>query len=411
MSKKKSLTAAFVKSVKEPGRYYDNQNTGLHLYVRKGGSKSWIQRVRLNGAAKDISLGSASKVTLVDARLVSLENSKLVAEGIDPKRHRAKPTEIPTFRQVTKTALVKQGQELSNAKHLAQWETTLTSYAFPTLGDIPVDSITVNDVHKALEKIWMKKNETAQRTRGRIEYVLNYAITTGYASHPNPAVWKGNLEHLLPKPSKVQKSKKMPALQLKDAQRWWSELKLRDGNGAHALKLLTLVAARSGEIRGMTFGEITFYSAQEAENYGFLGIWTIPGERMKTRVEHEVPIIEPMKVLLENQHTDKGLVFPSPRGGLLSDMTLSALMKRMHQSDKKGYSDKKSGRPAVPHGMRSTFRDWAAETQQSRDIAELQLAHRLGDASEQAYNRTALLRLRAKMLEQWHDFLEGAVLH
>lgn len=411
MKRKGPLTVTFVKNEKKPGRYYDNQNTGLHLYVRKGGSKSFIQRVTLNGKQVDISLGSVAKVDLKDARLTAQENSILLSKGIDPRKHNAKPTEIPTFRQVTKTALVKQSQELSNAKHLAQWESTLSNYAFPTLGDIPVDSITVNDVHQALEKIWMKKNETAQRTRGRIEYVLNYAITKGYASHPNPAVWKGNLEHLLPKPSKVQNQQNMPALQLKDVQRWWHDLKLRDGNGAHALKFLTLVAARSGEVRGMSFDEITFFSRQEAKNYGFSGIWTIPGERMKTRVEHEVPIIAPVKALIENQPNDRGLVFPSRRGGLLSDMTLSALMKRMHQSDEKGYFDKKSGRPAVPHGMRSTFRDWAAETQQSRDIAELQLAHRLGNASEKAYFRTDLLRDRAKMLTKWFDFLEGTALN
>lgn len=203
----------------------------------------------------------------------------------------------------------------------------------------------------------------------------------------------------------------MPALQLQDVQRWWHDLKLRDGNGAHALQFLTLVAARSGEVRGMSFDEITFFSRQEAKNYGFSGIWTIPGERMKTRVEHEVPIIAPVKALIENQPNGRGLVFPSRRGGLLSDMTLSALMKRMHQSDEKGYFDKKSGRPAVPHGVRSTFRDWAAETQQSRDIAELQLAHRLGNASEKAYFRTDLLRDRAKMLTKWFDFLEGTALN
>lgn len=411
MKRKGPLTVTFVKNAKTPGRYYDNQNTGLHLWVRKGGTKSYIQRTTINGKQVDISLGSVATTDLKDARLAAQENSILISQGIDPRKHKKQPTEIPTFREVTSEALVKQKQELTNTKHFNQWTSTLTQYAFPILGDTPVDTITVNDVHKALEKIWLKKNETAQRTRGRIEYVLNYAITKGYASHPNPAVWKGNLEHLLPKPDKVWKSKKMPALQLKDAHRWWRELKMRDGNGAKALTLLTLVAARSGEVRGMTFEEIEFFSEEESEKSGFFGIWKIPEKRMKARIAHEIPIIAPVKELINAQPNHNGLVFSAPRGGMLSDMTISATMKRMHHSDDEGYFDKEYGQPAVPHGIRSTFRNWAAETQQNRDIAELQLAHRIGNETEQAYNRTTLLRLRAKMLEQWHDFLEGAPLH
>jgi integrase len=203
----------------------------------------------------------------------------------------------------------------------------------------------------------------------------------------------------------------MPALQLEDAHRWWQELKMRDGNGAKALIMLTLVAARSGEVRGMTFEEIKFFSVEESEKSGFLGIWKIPAKRMKASIAHEIPIIASVKELINAQPNHNGIVFPAPRGGVLSDMTISATMKRMHHSDDKGYFDKDYGQPAVPHGLRSTFRDWAAETQHKRDIAELQLAHRIGNETEQAYNRTTLLRLRAKMLEQWHDFLEGAPLH
>ena len=411
MKRKGPLTATFVKKAKIPKRYFDNQNTGLHLWVRKGGTKSYIQRTTINGRQVDISLGSVATIDLKDARLAAQENSILISQGIDPRKRKAKPTEIPIFRQVAEGALAKQKQELSNAKHFDQWVSTLTRYAFPTLGDMPVDTITVNDVHQSLEKIWLEKNETAQRTRGRIEYVLNYAITKGYASHPNPAVWKGNLEHLLAKPSKVQKPKKMPALQLKDVPRWWQELKMRDGNGARALKFLTLATVRSGEVRGMNFEEIKFFSEEEFQKTGFFGIWKIPAQRMKARIAHEIPIIKPVKELIDEQPGLKGFVFPAPRGGMLSDMTISATMKRMHRSDDVGYFDKDSGDPAVPHGIRSTFRDWAAETQQNRDIAELQLAHRIGNATEQAYNRTALLRSRAKMLAEWYDFLEGAPLH
>ena len=404
---KRSLTAAFVKNAKDAGRYYDNQNTGLHIYVRKGGSKSWIQRVRLNGKNIDISLGSASKVTLVDARFAALENSKLISMGIDPRYQKEKPSNIPTFEQMAHEALSIKEQELKNPKHIAQWHSTLATFAFPVLGNMPVDTITVNDVHRTLEKAWGRTNETAQRTRGRIEFVFNHAITKGYASHPNPAVWKGNLEHLLPRPSKVQKPQKMPALMLSDAQRWWQELKQRDGIGAYALKMLVLSAARSGEVRGMHWDEIELYDAPSADTPDAVGLWTIPAERMKAEREHTVPITQAMRDILEALPHKEELVFPSSRGGMLSDMTLSALMKRIHSSDGTGYFDKKSKRPAVPHGFRSTFRDWAAETRQDYDLSELQLAHRIGGDVQHAYNRTDLVQLRASMMNQWHDFLEG----
>ena len=407
MTKGKSLTAASVKTQKQPGRYYDNQNTGLHLYVRASGAKSWVQRLRFNGKSIDIGLGNPEGRTLVEARSIAIENSQLAKKGLDPRRKDGATARAPTFREIASDALLKKQDDLGNAKHRGQWRTTLEKYAFPTLGDLPVDQIAVADVSKALTKIWKTKNETAQRTRGRIEYVLNYAITMGHASHPNPAVWKGNLEHLLAKPSSITKVQNMPAIQRGDAQRWWADLQTRDGNGAKALQVLTLVACRSGEIRGMRFGEIKFFSEKVAAEKGFLGIWTIPSERMKTRVEHQVPIIQPVKDILAGQPEAFELVFPSRKGKQLSDMTLSALMKRMHAADKVGYCDERSGRPAVPHGIRSTFRDWAAELGMPRDVTELQLAHRIGNQAEKAYFRADLLKRRAQLLDDWFQFLCG----
>lgn len=411
MKGKGPLTVTFVKNAKIPKRYFDNQNTGLHLWVRKGGTKSYIQRVTINGKQVDITLGSVATTDLKDARLAAQQNSILISQGIDPRKRKGQDKEVPTFRQVSASALSIKKQSLSNPKHFAQWQSTLEAYAFPVLGDMPVDQIKNTDIQKALEKIWLTKNETAQRTRGRIEYVLNNAITRGYASRPNPAEWRGNLEHLLPERKKGHEVQKMPALHQDDIQKWWQELKLRDGNGARALQLLTLTASRSGEVRGMRFEEVKLFTDKEMEKYGFVGIWTIPASRMKTRLEHEVPLIEPIKSLIESQPHQKGLVFPAPKGGPLSDMTLSALMKRMNQSDDIGYFDPKSGRPAVPHGLRSTFRSWAAETRQDRDVAELQLAHRVGTVVEQKYNRNDLLKFRAKMMMEWFEFLEGATLH
>ena len=181
---------------------------------------------------------------------------------------------------------------------------------------------------------------------------------------------------------------------------------MRDGVGATALMLLTLTASRSGEIRGMRWEELELFDNTTAMQKGYYGIWIRPAHRMKAKREHRVPILKPMYDLISQTGDNAGLVFKSRSGTTLSDMTLSALMKRMHSSDDKGYMDRQSGSPAVPHGLRSTFRNWVAETGQSREAAELQLAHKFGSAVEHAYYRTDLIDERAKMLMVWHEFLE-----
>jgi integrase len=226
-------------------------------------------------------------------------------------------------------------------------------------------------------------------------------------SPPNPAAWQGNLSALLPQKSKVKTKRNHPALQLKDAQRWWAELKQRDGTGAKALMLLTMTASRSGEIRGMRWEEVHCFDEDEANKRDYLGIWARPAERMKAKREHRVPITSAMYKLICGTNDKTGLVFKSAKLTTLSDMTLSALMKRMHASDKQGFVDKHSGLPAVPHGLRSTFRDWVAETGQSREAAELQLAHKFGSEVEHAYYRTDLLDERASLLSNWIEFLEN----
>ena len=272
---------------------------------------------------------------------------------------------------------------------------------------MPVNEITVNEVFALLKPIWKDKTETASRLRGRIERVLDYAIVKSMMKPPNPAVWQGNLSSLLPKKTKIKLKKNHPALQLEDAQRWWTELQHRDGMGALALMLLTMTASRSGEIRGMRWEELQLFHDKEAKRRGYLGIWTRPADRMKAKREHRVPITLQMHGLLSNFSDRRGLVFRSRNGTTLSDMTLSALMKRMHKTDARGFVDMRSELPAVPHGLRSTFRDWVAETGQSREAAELQLAHRFGTEVEHAYYRTDLLDERAKLLTNWSIFLEG----
>jgi len=404
---KKKLSAQYLNSNLDAGRYYDDNGTGLNIHVRKSGSKNWSQRLRINGKQIELGLGSYPTVPLIEARSLAAKNKALSAQGINPKTHKKKPTIIPTFAEIADTVLEIKNAELTNEKHKAQWRSTLKQYAYPTIGSLPVNQITVDHIHSLLETIWLQKTETASRLRGRIQVVLNYAIVKKMMSAPNPATWDGNLSALLPSKSKATQPKQQPALQLKDAQRWWKELGLRDGNGARALMFLTLAASRSGEVRGMTWEEVELFTQKEVEQRGFVGIWTIPAIRMKANREHRIPITEDMYALINGTRTHKGLVFCSDKNTELSNMTLSSTMKRMHFSDQLGFVDAKSQRPAVPHGLRSTFRTWAAENKHSREAAELQLAHKFGNNVEHAYYRTDIIDERAQLLMKWHAFLEG----
>ena len=401
----KKLTIQYLNSRLEAGRYYDSSGTGLHIHVRSSGSKSWSQKLRFRGKQIELGLGSYPSVSLAEARELAAKNKKLAASGENPRVARRVPTTIPTFAEVAEIVIRLKQSELSNPKHKAQWRSTLETYAFPLLGHMAVDEITVNDVHLTLEPIWSKKPETAGRVRGRIQSVLDYATVKGHRSGPNPAIWGGNLSVLLP--AKLKSNNHHPALQLKDAQRWWHELKRRDGIGAKALMLVTLTGSRSNEVRGTDWSEFELYSEDKAKGAGFYGEWTRPFDRMKARVEHRIPITGPILEALHASKTSSGLVFRSRSGSPISDMTMSALMKRMHAADEIGFVDKVSKRPAVPHGLRSTYRDWVAEHGHSREAAELQLAHKFGGATEHAYYRTDLLEQRAELMNKWHAFLEG----
>jgi integrase len=365
-----------------------------------------VQRLRVQGRYVDLGLGNYPRVKLAVARKLASDNKLSASEGKSPKQVRRVETSTPTFSELANKLLEIKEQELSNAKHKAQWRSTLEKYVIPKLGDLPVDQIEVEDVLTVLNPIWRLKTETADRVRQRIEAVLNYASSSKFREGPNPAMLKGNLEFHLPKKSQVQKRENMPALQLDDAPRWWGKLKKCDGNGSLALMFLTLTASRSGEVRGMTWEEIKLFSDKEKKENKYLGDWTIPASRMKMRQEHVVPITKEMLKIIESSGTTSGLVFASQKGMQLSDMTLSQTMKRINASDANGFLDKKTHKPAVPHGLRSTFRDWASVTKQSREAAEIQLSHKFGSSMELVYRRDELLMDRAEMLERWYDFLE-----
>jgi len=392
---------------------------GLKLKVKPSGAASWIYRTVVADLRREIGLGAYPDVTLSQAREKARETKAAIKGGRDPVQERLdakaaliaaraarKAAELRTitFERAMQEYLQSKLKAFQNAKHRDQWRNTLESYAKPILGKMLVHEIEPRDVLRALHPIWEAKPETAGRVRGRIEAVLAWATVAGYRAGENPARWAGNLKELLPDIPKIARVKNQPALALDDVPRWFAELRAREGMGARALEFLTMVAARSGEVRGATWSEIDLARA----------LWVIPAQRMKMKKEHRVPLPRAAVALLEAlpRFDGQALVFPAIRGGMLSDMTLSATMRRIHAADLenggKGFLDRISESPAVPHGLRSTFRDWAAEkTQYPGELAEVALAHKISNATEAAYRRGDLIEKRREMMSDWVRFLSA----
>lgn len=397
----KQLTAAEVRTA-EPGKHFDGH--GLFLRVEPNGSRRWVQRIVIRGKRSELGLGSYPLVSLAHAREQALDNRRIARMGGDPLAEKRARAEIPTFAEAVDKFLTSKLDEFRSEKHRAQWRSTLDTYAAPVLGDKLVSDIGFREVVRVLEPIWRDKTETATRLRGRIEAVLGWATVSGYLSGDNPARWKGNLDALLPKPGKVATTANHPALALDQAAAWFAALRKREGMAARALEFLALTAARSGEVRGALWSEFDLEA----------GLWNVPASRMKAQREHRVPLTAELVAMLKALPTmeQSPFVFFAPRGGMLSDMSLSAVMRRMQEAevaaDRPGYLDPRSGRPAVPHGLRSTFRDWAAErTDYPRDMAEMALAHTVGSDVERAYRRGDMLEKRRAMMAAWGRFLRG----
>lgn len=401
----KVLSAALVRSAQEPGKYHDGGGLGLYLRVERNGAKFWVQRVTIRGKRRELGLGSPPTVTLAEVRDRAMENKRLVRSGGDPLAEKRKARDALTFSDAVARYLEGKLSEFRNDKHAKQWRATLDTYAAPVLGALPVDSIEVRDVLRVLQPIWSQKTETASRLRGRIEAVLSWATVAGHRSGDNPARWGGNLSELLAKPGKIAKADNHPALALSDVPAWWRDLAKREGMAARALQFACLTAARSGEVRGMTWAEVDLDKA----------LWVIPAGRMKAKREHRVPLPRDAVALLRDLPRLEGAayIFFAPRGGMLSDMSISAVMRRMQEAEEKaerpGWMDPRSRRPAVPHGLRSTFRDWAAEQGIERDMAEMALAHNVGSEVERAYRRSDMLERRRAMMDAWGRFLRGEV--
>ena len=384
--------------------------SGLMLQITPAGGRSWVLRAAVGGHRREMGLGSYPEVSLAQARDRARDFKDKIRRGIDPVEERkaaraelaAKRMRNLRFSDAVDKCLAAKLESFKNAKHRQQWENTLATYATPLLGEMQVADITVHDIFRVLEPLWQTKTETASRLRGRIETVLAWATVRGHRSGENPARWSGNLKELLPAPGKVAEPENQPAIQLTDAPRWFAALSKRNGIGSRALEFAALTASRSAMVRGATWDEINLA----------VGLWVIPAARMKMKKEHRVPLpaaaVRLLKALPRVQNSD--VVFPAIRGGLLSDMTLSATMARLHKADLArggaGFLDGVSKRPAVPHGVRSTFRDWVADrTHFAGEMAEVALAHQVASAVEAAYRRGHMVEKRREMMDAWADFL------
>jgi integrase len=381
------LSATQVASLTTPGVH--RVDRGLYLQVLDSGARSWLLRYQLNGRPRVMGLGPLHLVPLTAARAKAIIAQRQLLDGVDPIETRRaerralaseEPSKVPTFATCAAEYLKAHATTWSNAKHVEQWERTLASYAGPIIGHLPVDAITVEHVVQVLEPIWTSKSETAGRLRGRIEKVLGWAEAKGYRSGANPAMWKGPIGHMLPALSKVQKVEHHQAVAYADVPKVVDKLRPREGNASKALQFLILTAARSGEVRGMQWGELDL----EAKT------WTIPADRMKAREEHVVPLSDAAITLLPSEQ-DKAdaLVFPGTVGPNtpLSDMTLLKVVRTVWSES------------ATVHGLRSSFRDWAAEqTDFPREIAEAALAHNVGTEVERAYLRTSFFDKRRDLM-------------
>jgi integrase len=338
-------------------------------------------------------LGGFPETSLAAARERARAARAAIREGHDPitlarqkkSALRAAAAAALTFRQAAQQYIEVHSAGWSNAKHVQQWQNTLASYAYPVIGDLLVSDIARPHILKILEPIWTEKAETASRLRGRLEAILDWAKGRGHRDGDNPAAWKGNLDAQFPKAQRVKRIQHHAAVAIDDMPQFMAQLRAMPGVGARALEFTILTAARSGEVRGARWGEIDSKT----------GMWLVPAERMKAKREHRVPLPQAAVALLRGMPRLEGsdLVFPSSRGTLLSDMTLTQVMRRM-------------GRSETVHGFRSTFRDWVAErTTYPGEMAEMALAHRVSNAVEAAYRRGDMLEKRREMMARWANFV------
>jgi len=390
MRKSNKLTPLAIKRAKEPGLYGDGN--GLYLQISQFGTKAWLFRFMRDGAARKMGLGPLHTVSLANARQKAAEARRKLVDGIDPITHRdaqrsaakLEAAKAMTFEQCAEKYIGAHSDGWRNEKHRAQWSSTLKTYVYPVIGALPVVAIDTGLVLKVIEPIWNKKPDTAGRVRGRIEAVLSWATVREYRTGDNPARWRGHLDNVLPKRSKVRPLKHHEALPYVELPEFMAELREQKFISAHALEFTILTAARTSEAIGAEWSEFDVAGK----------IWTVPGVRMKSAREYRVPLSPRALEILCALPREGKFVFPGTKADKpLSNMAMLELVRGM------------KGNGLTVHGFRSTFRDWAADrTSYANHVVEMALAHTVKDAVEKAYRRGDLFEKRARLMDEWASY-------
>jgi integrase len=384
-----------LEKIAEAGRYRDPNSRGLYLQVSGPTAKSWILRYTVAGRTRDLGLGGFPAIGVKAARELALKARFDIEQGTDPLAQRAAQSAILaararrqlTFKSATTAFLDAHSGDWKNAKHKAQWSSTLSTYAFPVLGQVPVSEITAAQVLEVLSPIWPKKRETASRVRQRIEAILDYATAQGSRTGDNPARWKGNMKFLLPSSSRKGRVSHHTAMPVKSMPKFFQRLSSLEEISALALKFTILTVGRTGEVIGAKWGEIE-------DN-----VWSVPAERMKCEIEHHVPLPgEALKTLVKLAEIRRDeFVFPGLwPGHHLSNMAMLSYLKKSLKVK------------ATVHGFRSSFRDWAHELGLHDGHVEQCLAHNLGGETKMAYLRSTAFRARQIIMQDWAKFLTQA---
>ena len=385
------LTTLKVQNENKKGRYSDGN--GLYLQVTLQGSKSWIFRYKYKGKSYYHGLGAYTKLnSLSKARAAAAECKELLKSGINPIEHKAKlaqeQSDVLTFQQCAEQYIKSQRNGWKNIKHASQWTNTLTTYAFPIIGELPVQSIKLEHILRILEPIWHTKTETASRVRQRIENILDWATVMNHRQGDNPALWRGRLDKILPNRTKVQKPKHFVAMDYRILPAYFRTLRAKDTIACKALAFTILTASRNGESRSFSYSE---FMSNEA-------LWIIPESRMKAGKEHRVPLCgEALKIIEEMKYLKQksiGYIFEGMKEG--TPISEAALLREVKLKDT----------TLTVHGFRSSFRDWCAEqTNYPREVAEAALAHSLKDKTEAAYQRGDILEKRRALMDDWENYL------
>jgi integrase len=401
------LTDRFIKKTDlTPGLYPDG--AGLAMQVSAFETKAWVLRFMMAGRARKMGLGPVSVkpndklVTLAEARKLATDARNLARQGIDPIEERAarkaaqvaEQVKATTFKECAEGYIAAHQASWKSAKHGAQWEATLKTYCYPTIGNLPVQSIETAHVMKIIEPIWQTKTETASRVRGRIEKVLDRAKALKLRSGENPAAWRGHLDQLLPAKSQVAPVTNHAALPYRDLPEFMKKLRARDGISARALEFTILTCARTGDTIGSKWSEID----------GVEKLWTVPATRVKGKKgarkrDHIVPLSSAAITILKDVPRESDYLFPGRnKGEGLSNMAMSETLKEM------GYS----GDVATVHGFRSAFKDWCSEqTSYPNEMSEMALAHTVSDKVEAAYRRGDMRDRRRRMMDDWANYCAG----